>query len=156
MASRVLTRKQKGTITGNFLRYKTEIYAYNIEARKHHIYHGLSYSKECRIWPHMTTHNEVHPCLTQLSEIPPPAQLHSSYYCILSFVPSNDGDNCFVPFCWCFFCFSVHYFVVFNTWELSEGENEQMRITAPYAENVCASRRTARRTQAHLHETEWI
>lgn len=105
MASRVLTRKQKGTIAGNFLWYRTEIYVYNIEAAKHHIYYGLSYGKECRIWPHMTTHNEVHPCLTQLSEIPPPAQLHSSYYCILSFVPSNDGDNCFVPFCWCFFLF---------------------------------------------------
>ena len=51
------------------------------------------------VWPHMATHNEVHPCLTPAvwtPPPPPPAQLHNSFSCILSFVASNDLYYCFV------------------------------------------------------------
>lgn len=77
----------------------------------------------------MTTHNEVHPCLTQLSEIPPPAQLHRSQYCILSFVPSNDRDNRFERFRPSFLLLllfpSRHHFVSLKASASSVEEDEQ-------------------------------
>lgn len=76
-----------------------------MDCQGNRLHGGLSYGKECRMWPCVTTHNEVHPCLTQLSKIPLLAQLHSSQHCILSFVPSNDMDNRFERFCSSFFCF---------------------------------------------------
>lgn len=82
----------------------------------------------------MTTHNEVHPCLTQLSEIPPPAQLHSSQYCVLSFVPSNDRDNRFERFRPSFLLLllfpSRHHFVSLKASASSDEEDEQMHMTA--------------------------
>lgn len=75
-------------------------------------------------WPHMTTHNAVRPLLHSGREAPPPDQLHHSFYCIHSFVASNDVDNCIAPPCIPPPCL-LDFVLRCCRPELSEGENEQ-------------------------------
>lgn len=154
MASRILTRKQEGTTFCGTKQKSTCI----ISRQESIIFITASAMVKNvgsdLIWPPtMKCIHAWHSCLKflLLPSCTAPITAFSLLFLLMTgtiaLYPSADVF---------FFCFSVHYFVVLNAWELSEGENEQMRITAPYAENVCASRRTVRRTQAHLHETEGI
>lgn len=97
----------------------------------------------------MTTHNEVHPCLTQLSEVPPPAQLHGSQYCILSFVPSNDRDNrletlfarLFCCCCYCCFPLGITFVSLKASGVKRRGKRAETHVSAPYAVNARAAGR---------------